>query len=159
MLGAATALGLSGGGGAGSAKPTASASATATPTASRTATPAALTERQAVDRIAAILDFSAIGHQERVAGHFNAALKNRRESLRRVQALERQTHTLDKDLRLLETAARASLKAVQAYIACGGAHCAPTETQAALHAKLAFAASFNPLARRYLQRSYTPSDF
>jgi serine/threonine protein kinase len=152
-------LGLGSGGGSAQKVSAAAPTPTQSATATATATAATLSERQVVDRIAGILDFSNIGHLLRNQGKFAQAIPNRSETLRRVQALERQTNRLSTQLHLLEAAARGSLKAVQAYAACGNTHCAPNETQTALTAKQAFVASFNPLARRYLHQSYTPSDF
>jgi hypothetical protein len=51
------------------------------------------------------------------------------------------------------------LTAVNAYIACGGSSCAPAQTDASVQAKQRFTRSFNPLARRYLHRSYGVRDF
>jgi hypothetical protein len=124
-----------------------------------TATSTALTEAQVVKQVGDILDFSAQGRAQRVAGNFDAALTNRRETLRRVQALERRTDLLSDDLKLLETAAQKTVAAVVAYKACGGFACAPAATHASGQAKLAFTQAFNPLAQRYLHRTYGAADF
>ena len=158
VLVVAAVLGLSDSGTKGS-KPTAAASPTPTATSTPSATATALTEKQVVDRIGAILAFSAIGRQQRAANHFDAALANRKETLRRVKALEGQTDLLPNQLKLLETAASKTEDAVAAYIRCGGADCAPQATHASGVAKTAFTQSFNPLAQRYLNRTYDATDF
>jgi serine/threonine protein kinase len=161
VLVAAAALGLSDAGqktpkgGAAAAGPT----ATRTPTATATATTAALTEGDVVHQIADILSFSAIGRQQRVAGDFDGALANRQEVLKRVQALEQRTDLLKPDLQRLENAAQKAIVAVQAYKSCGGSDCAPTQTRASAQAKQEFTQVFNPLAQRYLHRTYGVADF
>jgi hypothetical protein len=132
---------------------------TPTPTATATATTTALTEKQVVNRIAAILAFSAIGRRQRADNNLDAALANRKETLRRVQALEGTTGLLHDQLKLLETAARKTEAAVAAYIRCGNDTCAPQETHASGVAKAAFTQRFNPLALRYLNRTYDVTDF
>jgi hypothetical protein len=157
VLVVAAVLGLSDSGNRGSkranATPTATATATATPTA------AALSEKQVVDQIGAILAFSKQGRDLRAANKLDAALANRKETLRRVRALEGQTGLLGAQLKLLETAAVKTEAAVAAYIRCGGSDCAPQATHASGAAKTAFAQSFNPLAQRYLNRTYDATDF
>jgi hypothetical protein len=124
-----------------------------------TATAAALNERQVVDQIGRILAFSAQGRAQRVSGDFDAALANRRETLRRVRALQARTQLLSDPLDRLETAAVKTVQAVRAYKACGGFTCAPEATHASGQAKLAFTRAFNPLAQRYLHRTYGAADF
>jgi tRNA A-37 threonylcarbamoyl transferase component Bud32 len=110
-------------------------------------------------RIGDILVYSKHGRDLRVQRRFDAAIRNREETLRRVRALQRQANPLTATLRLLAAAAQAQLTAVRAYKACGGSQCAPDQTQASAQAKRRFLDRFNPLARRHLHRTWTVSGF
>jgi hypothetical protein len=152
VLAGAAVLGLSD---AGNKKTGGAAVAKGTPTA----TAAQLTEGDVVHQIGDILSFSALGRQQRAAGDFDAALANRQETLKRVQALQRRTPLLGQELERLANAARLAAVAVQAYKACGGSKCAPAQTKASAQSKLEFTQLFNPLAQRYLHRTYGVADF
>jgi CHAT domain-containing protein len=116
-------------------------------------------EAQTVSRIGEILVYSKHGRDLRVEGDFDGAISNRKETLRRVRALQRHANPLAGVLRLLEKAAQTQLKAVRAYKACGGSNCAQSETQTSFRAKVQFVDKFNPLAQRYLHRTWSAMQF
>jgi serine/threonine protein kinase len=117
-----------------------------------------LNQSQVVNRIAQILDFSEKGRAAAHDGRFDAALSNRRETVRRVAALQGSTDVLAGTLQRLHTVATADVDAVVAYKACGGTGCAPEKTRATVRAKRAFLDGFNPLAARQLHRTFTIAD-
>jgi hypothetical protein len=112
-------------------------------------------------QIADVIAFSGRGRTYSQAGDFNAAERNRRETLRKANRLTRNLSDdspLWDSVAMLRASARASLDAVLAYQACGGVACASAENEAATSAKTSFVAAFNPYARRYLGRTYVPTD-
>jgi hypothetical protein len=118
-----------------------------------------MSEGEVVDEIASILAYSAVGRRASVNGDFGTARVNRAETLGRVRSLRARTRRLGRQLALLERAAQASLDAVEAYQACGGAACAPAHSESATAAKEAFVAAFNPLAVEHLGRTYDAGSF
>jgi hypothetical protein len=117
-----------------------------------------LAEKEVVSRIATIVRYSGRGRLTSADLDFAAATRNRLQTLARVRSLRRRTDRLDGVLERLEAAARASLRAVEAYEECGGLNCADGPSLAATEAKTAFVDAFNPYASRYLHRSYRWSD-
>lgn len=110
---------------------------------------------------AKVIDYSGVGRVHSQSGDFAAAERNRRETLRRVNALGRRIESdspLRDSMSLLRVAARASLNAVLAYQECGAVTCALAENEAASDAKAAFVAEFNRYAHRYLDRTYVATD-
>jgi Protein kinase domain len=116
-------------------------------------------EATVVQDIADVLDLSAVGVQASRDGRFEDAAANRQEVLSEIDALSSEAGELDGELALLREAIEASVAAIDAYIACGGVACAPSESAAATAAKQSFVDAFNPLAEEYLGRSYSATDF
>jgi actin-like ATPase involved in cell morphogenesis len=115
-------------------------------------------EADTVDRMADILALSGEGRQLSQAGRFDEARDNRQAVLDEVDSLIGETDHLGHELELLRTAAQASIAAVDAYAACGGTDCAPSESEEATAAKQDFVDAFNPLAQQHLGETYEWSD-
>ena len=154
--------GSAGGGattGGGSAKPGASPNGTtkggSSPGGStNTASPGG--ERSAVVAISSVLAFAGVGRTAAQHGDWATALKNRQATLARLGSVPAAA-SVKAPLGFLSAALQASIRADQQRVRCG---CGAENAQdvAATTLKQRFLAGFNPLATRYLKRTYTEPD-
>ncbi len=111
------------------------------------------TVQDGVSRIASVLDLSQRGRTLTIAGSYSAAIANRQKVLDKIDGLNL-APALERSRALLRRAVRASLDADQALLGC--TTCARTiaANQRATDLKQKFVIQFNPLATKYLQRSF-----
>jgi hypothetical protein len=131
----------------------ASHSAAASPSRSAVAAPSARTSVVAVGRV---LAFAGAGRSAAQHGDWAAALRNRQATLARL-ARVRAAPSLAAGLSFLRAALQASIKADQARVKCGCSAENPQDV-AATELKRRFLDAFNPLASRYLGRTYSEPD-
>jgi hypothetical protein len=113
-------------------------------------------ERRAVVAVASVLAFGGAGRTAAQRGDWSAALRNRQATLARL-ARAPVMRSLTASVGFLRAALQASIKADQARVRCGCGAENPQDV-AATELKRRFLAGFNPLASRYLRRTYSEPD-
>jgi hypothetical protein len=113
-------------------------------------------ERSAVVAISSVLAFAGRGRSAAQHGDWATALQNRQATLARLGSVHA-VASVKAPLGFLAAALQASIKADQQRVKCG---CGAENAQdiAATTLKQRFLAGFNPLATRYLKRTYTEPD-
>ena len=129
-------------------QPPVSTPPTDTSTANRDAT-----LRKGVSDMAAVLDLSQEGRTLTVNGDYAGAIRNRQQVLDKLDGLTL-PRQLTRQRLLLRAAVQASLDADRALAACETCSSTQLANLRATRLKQRFVRAFNPLATRYLQRSF-----
>jgi hypothetical protein len=111
------------------------------------------TVQDGVAQIAAALDLSQRGRTLTIAGQYDAAIANRSEVLDKVDGLTLAPE-LEPSRTLLRAAVQASLDADRALQRCSTCSSTTAANNRATDLKQRFVLEFNPLATKYLQRSF-----
>jgi hypothetical protein len=106
--------------------------------------------------VAAVLAFAGAGRSAAQHGDWAGALRNRQATLARLARVP-VAGSLSAPLGFLRAALQASIKADQGRVKCGCGAENPQDV-AATELKRRFLGGFNPLASRYLHRSYAEPD-
>jgi serine/threonine protein kinase len=106
-----------------------------------------------VAQIAAVLDLSQRGRTATIDGNYRGAIANRMKVLDKVDGLTLASQ-LERSRTLLRRAVQASLDADRALLQCTTCASTAAANQRATDLKQKFVLAFNPLATRYLARSF-----
>ena len=115
--------------------------------------PTGPTVEEGVSQIAGVLDLSERGRTLTIAGDYGAAISNRMQVLDQVDGLTLAPQ-LGRSRALLRAAVQASLDADRALQQCGTCSSSAAANRRATDLKQRFVLEFNPLATKYLQRSF-----
>jgi serine/threonine-protein kinase len=116
-------------------------------------TPSGPTVQDGVARIAAVLDLSQRGRTLTIDGDYAAAIANRMQVLDKVDGLTLAPE-LEQSRATLRAAVQASLDADRALQQCTTCSSTAAANRRATDLKQRFVLEFNPLATKYLQRSF-----